>query len=860
MIERFPGDPREFDGDPFRRPYRIVLFFAIFALCCFLRLWNLGQKTFMHDETLFVTYTYSNLYKSFDYYYAPILHGPLMLLWQNVVFHVFGASDYTARLGCALLGVFSFFFIWKLRYWLGEVGTWFALTFYALSPGIAFFQRFFHNDALFLFNTLWIIASLANWWRTRDGRWGASALIAITALFTNKASAVFVYFSIVTFFLVYVIHDIVGWFLEGKVARLRDHLVPVPRFPGVVLVAALTGGFVVLVLTQVFEGIGYESSVTSTLGHDWALRDVRSIPLALGWMQLSPQSAPDAGPLGSGALWGRIYLLLFAGAVAMAWIVKVAVERRIGRTEFLTNLWRLLHETRWYMAGGLCFCLFFYLAVYTTFFKYRIGPFDIYKMTWAYWGGQHEIGRISGPFHQHIVNIALYETPSLIIVLAAWVFGLFRARWTSLSGIAFLLIAVAAAGFHVMLFKGLEWIPPDGGGPAPLKITYLKTVLGFALVSGVLTVFVPRAGKFLFPAGLVALLAFSICYTSTDAWAAAFNAPMFKDGLPVRIMQRHVNLGEMMEIKFNFDGGWTLALVMTLIFFATVHTWRALEEGARFHAFLIWWMVTSVGAACYAREAVPQVGIHAMMPTILLAASCLNRSVRAGLSVPARNALVVALSLSLLWSTKNTFNLNLRLADDPRERMAYGPSNRDVKADFDLIRRHVGIASLATGESGRYRFLEDYNDVAHSKDVRIFMKPIDQVSWPAKWYLRDVAYTEGPDPAKAVEEGWEFIFMAVEDEARFPQLKDNYHVVRHRGTTFWTPNAISTKSLLSVWKTVIPGHYLADSTDAEATQSREDWQRLWRYALLRETFEGTDRPYPAISSFDYIFCYRKDLF
>ncbi|MCC7391066.1 hypothetical protein IT571_01750, partial [Candidatus Sumerlaeota bacterium] len=77
----------EFAADPFRRMYRIVIFFSLLALCCYLRLWDLGYKSLMHDETLFITYTYENLYKKFDYLYQPILHGPLMLLWQDVVFH-----------------------------------------------------------------------------------------------------------------------------------------------------------------------------------------------------------------------------------------------------------------------------------------------------------------------------------------------------------------------------------------------------------------------------------------------------------------------------------------------------------------------------------------------------------------------------------------------------------------------------------------------------------------------------------------------------------------------------------------------------------------------------------------------------
>ncbi len=851
---------KEFHDDPFRSRNRIVLFFALLGLCGFLRLWDLGNKTMMHDELLFTMYTYNNLYQKFNYEYSAILHGPLMLHIQNLVFHIFGASDYTVRLGVALLGIGSFLWVWKLRFWLGEAGTWFALLFFAVSPGIGFFNRFLHMDGLFLFNTLWIVASLANWWRTRDPRWAASAIIAIAALFNNKASAVFVYFSVFTYILLVFIHDTVAFFMEGKAQKVRTFLEPIPRSPRVAWLVLIPATFVILVLTQTFEGLKYDSDVVENIGHDWTLRDVRSIPVLLGWATVDPVKSPDAGPAGTRAFWGLFYSGLFIALLAVGWIAKLAVDHRAGRTEFLAKLWADLHRGRWYVLGALLFSVAFYVATYTTFMFKRIGFFEIYSQTWSYWGGQHEWGRIGGPFHQHPLNLLIYETPAVLIISAVWFASLFRVRWTRTTGVAFLLMAVAAAVFHKLIFSGAETLLPGTTTPVPMNFDYLKHLALIGGFLGVVTLLFPRSGRVILPVSLVSLLVYSIAVFSSARWAALFAAPIFNYGERLRTPKAEHTLASYIEMTFNFDGGWNIAFVMILIFFATIYAWNAIDRGERFHGFLVWWTVTMVGSASYAREGVPQVGIHAMLPAILLSASYFDRFYNRLPAIGMRRAAVACVCILALWNLKAFVNMNFRQADDPRERMAYGPSFRDVKEHMKFVERYVRIAPLRM-DGGQLSYIKNYNDIGRHKDVKIFMKPLDQVTWPAKWYFRNIAYQEGGDVQKAIDDNFEFFFLSVEEAEKFPALKERYHFHRSRGTTFWTPDVISPMSLLNIWKEWIPGHYLDATPQAsEAFNAKEDWKRVWRYLILRETFEGTGRVHPSVSSFDYVFCFRKDLF
>ncbi len=851
---------REFHEAPFDKGYRTFLFFALLVVCAFIRLWNLSYKTMMHDELLFTNYTYNQLYLEFNYYYQPILHGPLMLHLQNFVFHIFGVSDYTVRLGVALLGIGGFFWIWKLRYWLQEAGTWYALAFYSISPGIVFFQRFFHQDALYLFCTLWIIASFLNWWRTGDGRWLASAILGVTALFTNKASAVFLYFTLITFLVFYIIHDLVSYIERGKAFEKKDKEYRLKSLPSPFVYAVGIVLVLVLITTQVFEGIRYERSVVQTLQHDWVLKDIRSLPLLLGWQGDMEQAH---GSVGTAKFWllfygGAFFCVLFLGS-----FLNQCVKQQVGRIQLLNGLFGRIYTGRWYLFGALAASVVFYLAIYTTFFKHSIGFFQIYKNTWQYWGGQHEIGRIQGPFHQHLLNTIVYETASFFLILAFWLVSLFKGiRLFGLGG-AFLLLAIPAALFHKLLFSGIEVIYPGSTNTSSVDIAWLKGLVAVYCFAGIALLTRPKWGKVLVPLTFLYTVMSGVLLFLSSKWQSIINLQVYKDGLPIRMVRDHVTMKEFMEIQYNFDGGWSLLIVITLVFFATIYTWALLSERKRFLAFSVWWFVTMLGSASYAREAVPQVGIHVMLASIILSAAIFQSLWVHSLSGsrPLKRIALVLLAIGLIWGFKSSVILNFRYPGDPRERMAYGPSSRDVKNHMEMIRDYAKIASLKMDESrNRPVFLDRYNERKEHKDVSIYLKTLDQVTWPAKWYLRDVAYEEGNNPQNAIDQGYDFVFASVEDAERLKSL-DEYNVVRGRGTMFWTPDPIDTSRILDIWKAQIPGHYLDNTSDASAAyNAKQEWGLVRDYLIYRHAFDGTGRPVPALSSFDYIFCYRKDLY
>jgi len=847
-------------GNATSRAYRIAGFWLLFLACCAIRLLDIGWKSIMHDEALFTYYTYDQLYKSWTYTYLPILHGPASLHLQALIWHLFGATDYTMRLGSALLGVAGFFWVWMLRPWLGRYGVWFALIFYTVSPGIVFYQRFYREDALYLFNSLWIVTSLAWWWRTRKPGWLASAVVGCAVLFCNKESSLFLYFSLFTFLILLVVHDGWAWLMEGKRHEKIDHLLAIPRMPNPLWPTLALGGFVVLCVVFVFEGIRYDKDVTDAIGHDWVLRDVRSIPLALGWSELTAADAPDAGGMREGKFWRLFYGGLFAGLLACFAGLSVLATRRIGQREFCAGMWYRLHAARFHLLAALGLSIFLYFWFFTTGFRSRLGFFEIYSKTWGYWGGQHEWGRIYGPFYQHPLNMAIYEMPSVLIVFAAWVGGLCRARITRVTAMAFFLMIVAVGGFHKLLFSGLEVKASDGTFTL-LHIDYLKTLFLAGLALGVVTLAVPRAGRILAPIAFIGLVVFSLAYFHRSEWLGSFGQQLYRGGEPIRLSNRHVDLAGLLEIQFNFDGGSSIALVMILIFFATLYSWLELERGARFRAFLVWWTVTATGAACYAREAVPQIGIHGMLPLLLLAASYLD-PVYARMSGPvARGAFIAIFSVAALWNTKATTMLNFFNADDPRERMAYGPTPQDLMAHCEFIMDYHKIAPIRIDPAKNIpTFYVRNNRYQDHKQVRVGVAT-PGVVWPVRWYLREVEWYEEQEPDRYLKENYEFLFVDQSDLRNKPEIAERYHTFLGSSMRFWLPRQLSLERLTDIWKEWIPGHYLDASPEAvPAYNAKQEWYKVWRYLLFRETFDGGIEGDGNVTGTQYVFCVRKDLY
>lgn len=823
----------------FRSPWKAVLFAAIAAVLAFSRLYDLGARPVMHDESMFAYYTASHLVRGFDYQYLPILHGPAMLWIQAVVFHVFGVSEYTMRLGAALLGIGGAFWLWRMRRWLGDAGFLLAFAFYAVSPMLMYYQRFFRNDPLFVFASLWIIVSMLEWARTRSSAWAASGVVGCAVLFSNKESSVFIYFTLATFLALMVVRDLsVGWLRPAERAEPLRAQGPPFWATAIVLFAG-----VALVLTRVFEGLRFDDDVVRAIGRDFPLRDVDSIALALG----RAEPVEDIGRLGSPWFWRAFYGMLAAASLAAGFLLQRAVERGWGQSSLLADCWLALRSCRWAIAWGLLGGFGIYMVLYTTGFQYPKGPFALYRETLGYWMGQHAWHRIEGPFHMHLVNLAVYEWPSLVVASIAVAAGLFRGAHRAGDGVALVLAGAAILVFHVVAFRGVE----------PMVLAFALAGLG-AVAAGVLWIAFPGRAGIVLAASTAAFLAGSLVYFNSTRWAAFLSNPIGSD--PAAPTGRR-HLYEVLSL----ESGVHLFLIALLVLFGTLATWREIDRGSRYRGFLVWWTITSFGAASYAREKVPWIGIHAALPLILLAAAYAGALWDRLRTRGGRGIYLSIAAVLLLWTAKSAIHASFVHAGDVRERLSYGHTTADLRAHVELIRAYQRIAPVRHGEvrSADGLLLPEwaahYNDPARAKQVRVLVAHED-LGWPLRWYLRDVEWSAWRSPESAIEDGWEFLVLSPRQAERLGDALDGYRQIRARSRMHWTPEVIPFDRLRDAWLFAVPEHRRR-GTDAaaRAAASADAWDRLRRAFVFREAFEHPEPLWSSLSWVEHVLCIRKDL-
>ncbi|HMQ09870.1 MAG TPA: TIGR03663 family protein [Oligoflexia bacterium] len=176
---------------------------AIFLFLCFTRLYQLGDKPYHHDESLYAKYSYDYATQNF-YRFDPILHGPMLFTIQALCFKIFGDTDFTGRLTSAISGIllvylcsFLLFLIFKN---LNPVLSFVTLT--ALSPTLTYFSRFLGMDMLLCLLFTASLLSLYQFLYSKKSFYLFNSLIFLSFMVCTKLNYLFYFFFLVTFLMV----------------------------------------------------------------------------------------------------------------------------------------------------------------------------------------------------------------------------------------------------------------------------------------------------------------------------------------------------------------------------------------------------------------------------------------------------------------------------------------------------------------------------------------------------------------------------------------------------------------------------------------------------------------------------------
>src|SRR3954452_800237 len=122
---------------------------GLMAVALALRLIDLGDRPFHHDESQDAYFAWTPGNRGGDFHYQPILHGPFRFYLIAAVFKVFGDSDFTARLAPALMGTLIVGMPYLLRRQIGRVAAFAAALAFAVGPTFLYFSRFSREDIYF---------------------------------------------------------------------------------------------------------------------------------------------------------------------------------------------------------------------------------------------------------------------------------------------------------------------------------------------------------------------------------------------------------------------------------------------------------------------------------------------------------------------------------------------------------------------------------------------------------------------------------------------------------------------------------------------------------------------------------------
>ncbi len=163
----------------------VLLYVVILALAAGLRFYDLGARTFHHDEAIHAKESVEMI-RGKQYRYAPAYHGPLLYFSNTLLFMAVGADDMTARLVPAALGVAAVAALLLFRPELGRVGTPLAMTAMTLSTVFIYYSRFIRMDIYVALFTLVLIGALVRYIARPRQRWIYIAWIMLGLSFATK--------------------------------------------------------------------------------------------------------------------------------------------------------------------------------------------------------------------------------------------------------------------------------------------------------------------------------------------------------------------------------------------------------------------------------------------------------------------------------------------------------------------------------------------------------------------------------------------------------------------------------------------------------------------------------------------------
>ncbi|HPO09030.1 MAG TPA: TIGR03663 family protein, partial [bacterium] len=195
---------------------------GIFAVGAFLRLYQLSEMAYHHDESLHAYYSYKLFHDGrSEYHYDPVYHGPFLYHYTALIYALFGDSDFTGRLPEVTFGLLMLVLILRLRPWIGTPGVICTLIAVALSPTLTYFSRFARNDIFIATMTLGIVVFAMDYIRTKQPLHLVGSLFFLGLMYCCKENSLITGFILCSYLVFFGVYFVLSRPKEARKIALR---------------------------------------------------------------------------------------------------------------------------------------------------------------------------------------------------------------------------------------------------------------------------------------------------------------------------------------------------------------------------------------------------------------------------------------------------------------------------------------------------------------------------------------------------------------------------------------------------------------------------------------------------------------
>jgi len=444
-----------------------IILIAIIFLAVLTRLWDLGYRSYNHDESIHTDWSW-NLYTGRGYQHNPIYHGPLLYIATAATFVLFGDTDITARLPNAFIGIILVALPWFFRKWLGRKGALVTSALLLISPAVLYYSRFNRHDIYVELFVLLMSLAIFKYFDERAEKW----LIASAAFLALAYTAMETTFIFVAIFAVFLCGHFTFNYLRARVRWSNFALGLVAAIFGI----PFFGVFVAVRAVGLFRKSGDD------------FRDIPSFNLAMIFGTFSLPLLTPALFYALNPLWQRLFQQDFLTSAVFG--DANIINSLLGQPEVVVRVLGLVlavilfaallgiwwNARVWLISAALFWPIF--ILFFTTILTNGAGFFSGLIGSLGYWLSQQGVARGGQPSYYYLlVQLPLYEfLPYLVGILAMFWYGF---KYRALHLLVVLTWIVLAITYHILLRPQLLPIAPNLAEPIALVFLAALVPLAF---------------------------------------------------------------------------------------------------------------------------------------------------------------------------------------------------------------------------------------------------------------------------------------------------------------------------------------------------------------------------------------------